>query len=73
MEALIERQHLSWADTEIPLLGGKTPREMVRTAEGRARVAAMINDWEHMHARVSNSSYRFDFNKLRAELRIAPE
>jgi len=30
----------------------------------------MINDWENMQSRVRDRQFRFDFNKLRAELGI---
>ncbi len=72
-EAVFEQQYMSWLDTEVPMLGGKTPRKTARTAHGKAQVAAMINDWENMQNRNPGLQYRFDFNKLRAELGIAPE
>lgn len=33
----------------------------------------MINDWENMQNRNPSLQYRFDFNRLRTALRIAPE
>ena len=72
-EVVFEQQYMSWLDTEVPMLGGKTPRQVARTAKGRAQVAAMINDWENMQNRNSDMQYIFDFNKLRAELGIPPE
>ncbi len=72
-DAVFEQQYMSWLDTEVPMLGGKTPRQTARTAHGKAQVAAMINDWEHMQNRNPGLQYRFDFNKLRAEIGIAQE
>jgi hypothetical protein len=64
---------MSWLDAEVPVLGGKTPRQVARTAKGRAQVAAMINDWENLQNRNPGEQYTFDFNKLRAELGIPLE
>jgi hypothetical protein len=72
-EAVFEQQYMSWLDTEVPMLGGKTPRQTACTASGKAQVTAMINDWENMQNRNPSLQYRFDFNKLRTALRIAPE
>ena len=73
LEAVLEQKYMAWLDTEVPMLGGKTPRQTARTPQGKARVAAMINDWENMQNRRPNPQFQFDFNKLRAELQIAPE
>jgi hypothetical protein len=49
------RQHLeqmltahwdTWVDQEIPALGNKTPKEAVRTADGREAVEALLQDAE---------------------------
>ena len=42
---------MKWLDMEIPALGGKTPRQAVRTAGGRAKVIGLLKDFENMHSR----------------------
>jgi hypothetical protein len=43
----------SWVDQEIPALGGKTPREAVKTADGREAVEALLKDAERGHGQDS--------------------
>jgi hypothetical protein len=43
----------SWVDREIPALGGKTPREAVKTADGREAVEALLKDAERGHGQDS--------------------
>jgi tetratricopeptide (TPR) repeat protein len=40
-----------WMDEEIPALDGKTPREAVKTAEGKRKVEELLKDWENMEER----------------------
>jgi len=42
VRALTHRQYMQWLDTPLPMLGGKTPRETCRTAEGKRRIARLI-------------------------------
>ena len=35
-----------WVDMKIPALGNRTPRETVRTADGREAVEALLKDFE---------------------------
>ncbi len=39
---------LQWIDEAIPALGGKTPRQAVKTRAGRDKVIAMLKDQEHL-------------------------
>lgn len=39
---LTHRQYMQWLDAPLPMLGGKTPRETCRTAEGKGRIARLI-------------------------------
>jgi hypothetical protein len=41
----------NWVDTDIPALEGKTPREAVRTADGRESVEALLKDAERLQGR----------------------
>ncbi len=40
-----------WADSTIPALGGKTPRQAVRSAKGRDDVAVMLLEQERLMRR----------------------
>ena len=40
-----DRICMNWLDENIPALGGKTPREAVATAAGRAKVLRLIRSW----------------------------
>jgi hypothetical protein len=40
-----------WLDEKLPALDGKTPREAVRTPEGREKVEELLKDWENMEER----------------------
>lgn len=60
------RQHLSqhystWPDYPLPALSGKSPRDAMKTAEGRASVEALIRDMEHQsHGTPIENKYDFD-------------
>lgn len=71
--ALMEQQFMGWKDEKIPMLNHRTPSEVVETAGGREQVAAMINDWENQHLRMSGRQFTFDFNKLRSALGLELE
>ncbi len=43
---MFSRHWESWVDQEIPALGGKTPREAAKTADGREAVEALLKDAE---------------------------
>ena len=66
----MEQQYMNWADVAVPRLKNLTPREAVATEDGRAEVALMINEWENLQARIENPQFVFDFDKLRAELKL---
>ena len=70
---VLEQQYMKWADENVPDLGNKTPRQVVKTAKGRKQIAAMINEWENMMQRQEDSQFSFDFNKLRQELGLEAE
>lgn len=69
----IEKMHMNWADTPVPALGNRTPREAVKEPEGKEQVIRLINDWENMQSRMKEQQFIFDFNKLRASLGLQPE
>lgn len=61
-------QHYSdWLDQPLPALGGKAPRDAVRTKAGKAAVNALLKDMEHHEGRLPREQ-QFDFSPLRREL-----
>ncbi|MEE8398277.1 MAG: SEC-C metal-binding domain-containing protein [Desulfobacterales bacterium] len=46
MEDMLNAHWEDWVDHEIPALGGQTPREAVKTADGRESVEALLLDAE---------------------------
>lgn len=58
-----------WMDESIPALGGRTPRQAVRTTAGRARVEELVRTIEMGEARHAGPGARaYDFGWLRREL-----
>ncbi len=66
-------RYMRWVDQKVPALGGKTPREAVRTEIGKQRVAELINEWENLELRASKVQFHFDFNDLRIVLGLSKE
>ena len=64
-----QRHYADWADQQLPALDGKTPREAVRTAEGKAAVDVLLKDMENREQRSAGGA-AFDFSVLRRELRL---
>jgi len=73
MHRMMDDMHMRWADGSVPALDGLTPREAVKTAEGRREVAQMLNDFENRQRRSPNPQDTFDFNRLRRELGLELE
>jgi hypothetical protein len=63
----VSNYYSSWPDSELPALGGKTPRAAVRTKRGRAEVESLIRDMEH-HSHGSLVGAAYDFDELRRAL-----
>ena len=65
----MEQQTAKWPDMKLPALGGNTPRQAVKTAAGRLKVAALLRDFENLegHKRQTGEPY-CDVARLRAEL-----
>lgn len=68
--AVKERHYRDWLDTPIPALDGETPRDAVATAGGRARVEALLAEFEEAE-RALPAEERVDFGVLRRELGLA--
>jgi len=62
-----ERHYATWPDEPLPALHGRTPREAVRSREGRRRVEALLNDLELVESTFPERE-RFDVAILRAAL-----
>jgi len=69
--AQLEEQMLrQWIDESIPALGGLTPRQAVKTAEGRQRVLALIEESAQMQRRMKKVPGMFapDYRKVKKML-----
>ncbi len=64
---------LAWADDTIPALGNVTPREAVKTPEGRKKVIELIKGLEHMVGGQAESMEWQDFDVLRTTLGLTAE
>jgi hypothetical protein len=65
----LESVYLEWADRPSPALCGETPRHAANTAEGRAKVAALIDalEREDLAARRTGKP-GYDYGRLRAQV-----
>lgn len=65
-----ERMLREWIDESIPALGGLTPREAVKTPEGREKVLELIETGERMGraAKQFPGSFAPDYGKVREML-----
>jgi hypothetical protein len=69
LEELKTKFYEQWVDDRIPALGGKTPRQAVRTKTGRRQVDLLLREMEN-HERRSAQGPPFDFGRLRAKLAL---
>lgn len=51
MEQVYEQLYHDWPDQPLPALGGETPRQAIRTPEGRERVVELLKNYEHGETR----------------------
>ena len=65
----MEEHTAKWPDMALPALGGKTPRQAVKTEAGRLKVSALLRDFENIegHKRQTGEPY-CDVARIRAEL-----
>jgi hypothetical protein len=66
---VMEQHAAKWPDMALPALGGQTPRQAVKSAAGRLKVAALLRDFENAeeHKRQAGEPF-YDVARLRAEL-----
>ena len=67
VRAFKRRHYAQWADHPLPALRGRTPREAMRTADGRAAVDVLLKDFENHEVRQSDDA-RYDFSEIRRGL-----
>jgi SEC-C motif len=68
---MLARRWEQWVDDRIPALGHLTPREAARTTAGRARLEALLADYEwHNESQVPH--LRMDVNHLRRKVGLLP-
>jgi len=65
--AVKEQHYTEWLDVPVPALRGETPRAAVSTEDGRARVEALLADFQEAETSLP-ADERFDFGRLRREL-----
>jgi len=58
MQQILEGHDRDWAEDRIPALDGRTPREAVRTPEGRAAVIGLLKLYEQGEARSARKEGR---------------
>jgi hypothetical protein len=65
LRQVFEHQYSHWADEPIPALGGKTPRQSLRSKRGRERVVDLLRLYEHEEEKNAKEEgrepVRFDF------------
>lgn len=65
----MEEHHEKWIDQPVPALGGKTPRETVRTKRGKKKVEELLKLFENIEERRRQAGEPwYDVNKLREML-----
>gem|GEM_PF-1104048 len=70
----LEKHYATWADTPLPALKGKTPREAARTRVGRLKVDGLLKGMENRAERAARDGRpAFDFGRIREELKIPPD
>jgi hypothetical protein len=62
-----QRYYADWLDQSIPALGGKTPREAARSAQGRNALDVLLKDMENHEQRAAPGA-AFDFAEIRRQL-----
>jgi len=69
IQQVLDKHYSTWPDEPLPALGGQTPREAVRTAEGRQAVEQLLRDFENANEHERRQGQpAYDFSKIRKEL-----
>jgi len=65
--------YTEWPETKIPALGGLTPVQAVKQDEARAKVIALIDEFERRQELSESKMPKIDFNRLRRQLGLPPK
>jgi hypothetical protein len=68
----LRRHYRTWPDEQLPALGGRTPREAVRDAEGREAVEALLRQFERDMVRQDPALNAGIIDELRTALGVGP-
>jgi hypothetical protein len=66
LRELIRAHEEAWPDSPIPALGGKTPRQAMKTKKGRAEVELILREMEHFASHAGEGG--MDPKRVRAAL-----
>jgi hypothetical protein len=70
----LERHYFKdWPRMKIPALGGLTPLQAARTKAGRAKLEALLDDFERMGQGRDSTVPRIDVGRLRRILGLPPK
>lgn len=70
MREMLQKQVESWVREKIPALGGRTPLQAVKDADGREMVEALVLDYERHVLRTFPENTRPDMSVLRRLLKL---
>ena len=70
LKELTDAHWKNWFDEPIPMLGGKTPREAAKTADGREQLEGLLLDYEHCDQTFFKDDFKVDISYLRRELAL---
>jgi len=68
LEAMSKSYWSAWFDKSIPMLDNQTPREAVKTKEGRERLEALLLYYENRQEDMPKNLMRPNLNELRKTL-----
>lgn len=69
LKAFLDNAYLEWSDQAHHALGGRTPRHAAASADGREKVAGLIDEMEANDPGLRRSGRRaYDYNVLRAHV-----
>jgi hypothetical protein len=57
-EQRIRQLYADWADTPVPILGDRTPREAIKTPDGLEQVKFLLHTYEHGEAQQARAQQR---------------
>ena len=68
----LENYYKDWCDMKIPMLGNKTPREAIKTEEGKKLVNDLLLDFENteLHKKREGQDYTPVEEIIRKELNL---